>query len=165
MSAPDPNKLYEIAIAEYRFQVQLNWDRTKHYFVYNGALIAAAGAIFKLGESEAVDIVVACLLGLAFFNSAAGVRAIKKGHEYYERDRARMAELEKVLTLDQPLREGGASVAMMKTAGMRAEHGEEDLKRGWFATITNQQIALQVLMALLSFAGSAAAIAHACHAF
>ncbi len=157
-------KLYETALAEYRFQVQLNWDRTKHYFVFNGALLAAAGALFKVGEFPVVHVIVGCLLSLACLNALAGVTAIRKGHEYYERDRARVAAIEKLLTLDQP--QGGPEgpiLAMTKTAGMREEHGQGEFKRGRLSTITSQAVALQWVMAIFALGGAVAAGLHALH--
>ena len=38
-------RLYEIAVEEYRFQVQLNWNRAQYLLGFNTAVIAAGAAL------------------------------------------------------------------------------------------------------------------------
>jgi hypothetical protein len=51
---PDVQKQYELVLQEYRFQVQLNWDRAKHFLIFNTAILAAGGNYAS--SSGAVDV-------------------------------------------------------------------------------------------------------------
>jgi hypothetical protein len=86
-------KVYDAAVAEYRFNVQLNWDRIKFYLGLSISGIAAGTAIFKI---YADNYVAAFLLMVYFFTLAAvtlfGSQAITKGKEY-----SRQAVLTKTL--------------------------------------------------------------------
>lgn len=85
---PDIEKQYANVLAEYRFQVQLNWDRTKHYFTFNTALLGAAVALYKLDESWPARAGVSALLLIAATNSIHDAFAVGRGHEYYRSHRA-----------------------------------------------------------------------------
>lgn len=86
-------KVYDAALAEYRFNVQLNWDRVKFYLGLSVSGIAAGTAIFKL---YADNYAASFLLMIYFFILAAvttfGSQAIAKGKEY-----SRQAVLTKTL--------------------------------------------------------------------
>lgn len=45
-------KLYEIHLAEYRFQVELNWKRTQHLLGLNSAMLAAGVGVLRLANGE-----------------------------------------------------------------------------------------------------------------
>jgi hypothetical protein len=96
-------QLYEIAIEEYRFQVRLNWDRTKFFFTLNSALVAAAAALIKLGESEISYFYVALLFGTGALTSWMGKKAVQRGHEYYRNTRWKKTVIEDQLGLHKPL--------------------------------------------------------------
>jgi hypothetical protein len=115
-SRADLQKQYELVLQEYRFQVQLNWDRTKHYLVFNTAIFGAAGILYKNATTWPPQAAVTALLVVAAFNSYAGMRAIELGHEFYQNIRHTKAELEKALGLDQ--------YAIRSTPGMRRDHAE-----------------------------------------
>ncbi|MGE8126904.1 hypothetical protein ACQKQD_07990 [Methylobacterium sp. NPDC080182] len=86
-------KVYDAAIAEYRFNVQLNWDRVKFYIGLAVSGIAAGTAVFKIYNDS---FFASFLLMIYFFILAAvttfGSRAISKGKEY-----SRQAVLTKTL--------------------------------------------------------------------
>jgi hypothetical protein len=42
--------LYKVAVEEYRFQVQLNWDRAKYLLGFNTAIIGVGTGLFKIGS-------------------------------------------------------------------------------------------------------------------
>ena len=75
MSEPsdaDLKKQYEFALQEYRFQIQLNWDRAKHFLIFNTAAFAAAAALYKNASTPPTRAGVAALLLLATLNSFSG---------------------------------------------------------------------------------------------
>ena len=86
-------KVYDTSVAEYRFNVQLNWDRVKFYLGLSVSGIAAGTAIFKIYVD---NYVASFLLMIYFFILAAvtffGSQAITKGKEY-----SRQAVLTKTL--------------------------------------------------------------------
>lgn len=70
--SPDPEKQYGHVLAEYRFQVLLNWDRTKHYFTFNTVLFGAAVALYKEAVAWPAKAGISALLLIATFNSFHG---------------------------------------------------------------------------------------------
>jgi hypothetical protein len=109
-------KQYEIVLQEYRFQVQLNWDRAKHFLIFNTAILAAAVALYKNGATMEAKLGVAALMFLAAANSLVGRRAVGQGHEIYREIRSLKTELEKRLGL--------GPLAIRSTLGMKREHDE-----------------------------------------
>lgn len=92
MDRPELLQLYEVAIAEYRFNVQLSWDRLKFFVGLNLALIAALG----FGPSS-VPIAVGYLAGA--ITSALGALVVRKAHGYYQATRRHFQALERDLGL------------------------------------------------------------------
>jgi len=78
-------ELYKIAIDEYRFEVKLNTDRMIHYIVANSALLSVATGLLKLDGAHAVNLFVALVFVTGALTSYLGIRAIRKGHQYYHR--------------------------------------------------------------------------------
>jgi hypothetical protein len=110
----DLEKQYDRVLQEYRFQVQLNWDRTKHYLTFNTVLFAAAVALSNQGGSRVSFAGISVLLLIAALNSFFGQLAVKLGHEYYRSIRATKTSLEKALGID--------AHAINTTPGMKREH-------------------------------------------
>ena len=96
---PDLGAQYGHVLAEYRFQVLLNWDRSKHFFTFNTILFGAAIALYKQDSSWEAQAGVAALLLIVALNSFHGMSAIKRGHEYYRSIRKTKAVLEDELGL------------------------------------------------------------------
>jgi hypothetical protein len=112
---PDLQKHYEQVLAEYRFQVLLNWDRAKHYLIFNTAIFGAAAALYKGATSWASEAAVAALLLIATLNSFAGQLAVALGQQYYRNIRDTKTALERDLGLEQ--------YAIVSTPGMGRAHG------------------------------------------
>ena len=55
--------LYKVAVEEYRFQVQLNWDRTKYLLGFNTAIIGVGTGLIKIGSHSAAT---PLLIGIFF---------------------------------------------------------------------------------------------------
>lgn len=77
--------LYKIALEEYRFEVQLNNDRTFRFLVFNAAALSVGTGLLKTGGVVATNIFVVLLFLAGAMAARLGIRAIKKGHEYYRR--------------------------------------------------------------------------------
>lgn len=148
-------KQYEYVLQEYRFQVQLNWDRAKHYLTFNTTVLGGAIALSKSADSCAAKLGVFALLLVAALNSFAGSNATRVGHEYYQRIRATKSQLERKLGL--------GSHAIQSTPGMRRDH--DDLPEGVpaassrrFSSIVLQTRLLLTILMLLSAAGALIAL-------
>jgi hypothetical protein len=139
-------KQYELVLQEYRFQIQLNWDRTKHYLVFNTALFGAAVALYKDASTWAPEAAVGFLLLLVALNSIAGQRAVAVGHEYYRGIRSTKTRLEKELGLDE--------FAIASTPGMRREHDMDAKGTPRGGTIARDIRALLVAIAVFGGGGA-----------
>lgn len=141
MRDEDRLALFKVGVEEYRFQVLLNWDRTKHHLLFNAGLLGIATALMKLNPSASSDALVAALLLLGSVNAAGGAHAVKVGHDYYRRARTKMTSQEKALgLLDDPELQ---AFSLTTTPGMREEIAHiqqrpEDTKRPRLGNITDQ---------------------------
>lgn len=57
-------KLYELAIDEYRFQVQLNWDRSKYLLGFTVAIIGLGAGLLRVGDRASPFLVFVFAVGL-----------------------------------------------------------------------------------------------------
>ncbi|HYE91597.1 MAG TPA: hypothetical protein VEA38_11285 [Terriglobales bacterium] len=134
--------LYKHAIDDRNFQVTLNWDRTKHYFVFNAAIFSVAGAVAHLGDSYKVA--VAACLALVAINANFAAFAIWKGHEYYRQSRRRMKDIERRLMADD--------LAANTTRGMARDTARQStVPLADRFTITNTAIVLQIYIGIAAF--------------
>lgn len=77
--------LYEIAVLEYRFQVQLNWDRAKYLMGFNVAIIGLGTGLVQVAGT-----VTRLLLGIFVVGAASAVLsvfAVRVQHAYYQASR------------------------------------------------------------------------------
>lgn len=83
----DPNilDLYKIAIEEYRFEVRLNWDRTRYYLAFNAAIVGVGAGLLRLGTELAASVFVAFVFAMGIISAWLGVQSIKRGHQYFLR--------------------------------------------------------------------------------
>jgi len=103
----DLRALYQEALAEDRFQVQLSWDRTKFALTLNGTILAAAVALtslasVNLGRMLSVLVFVAGAVAAAF-----GIKAAREGKGYHRAANVKKVLYERALGLDEPVPEGG----------------------------------------------------------
>jgi hypothetical protein len=148
---PDLNKQYELVLEEYRFQVQINWDRAKHFLVFNTATLAAAVALYKTGSTWPSKAGVMALLLLSALNATFGQHSVGVGHAYDQSIRDLKTRLEKDLKLED--------YAIVSTPGMQRGHGTAPdgtpkyREKRW-GKITFQIRALLVIIAALSALGT-----------
>lgn len=150
----DLEKQYERVLLEYRFQVQLNWDRAKHYLTFNTLLFGAAVALSKDASSSMSYAGVSALLLIAGLNSGLGWFGIGKAHEYYREIRSIKAALETALNLGK--------YAIVTTPGMKRDHdlasaGTPASGANRLGKITMQIRWLLVVIGVFAFVGAACA--------
>jgi hypothetical protein len=148
-------KLYELSLLEYRFQVLLNWDRSKQMLVIDGVLLAAAAAIYRL-DPIGTPAIVGVLFALVSLTSLLGIAGTQRGHAYYRATRETKAKYEQKLGLDK------LGLALETTAGMKETHRPEEapLSRrlqfwSWIGKLT---VHLQFLFLAAAGAGIAGAV-------
>jgi hypothetical protein len=104
--------LYKIAVDEYRFQVSLNWDRSKYFLAFNTAVIGVGTGLVNAGRTLATPLLVGIFaVGLA--SAALSAVAVRLQHGYYHSTRDRMLSLATQLGIE------GLGVAT--TPGARGE--------------------------------------------
>lgn len=85
MNQEELRELYRIAIEEYRFQVNLNWDRTKFYLGLNLTVIAGAAGLVNPAKTWQGQIISSAIFFVGFFIALAGGKALTQGHKYYRK--------------------------------------------------------------------------------
>jgi hypothetical protein len=153
---PELLKLYEAAVAEYRFQVQLNWDRAKHYLVFTGVLLGAATGLVRLGDAGRSEWLLGLMLLFTGLNAISGGYSVGRAHQYYRNARTKKAVFEQVLGLSPPVPgfSPGTSFAIETTPGM--EPAETAGRRARLRLTITRQIAI-----LLFVVGAGATVAAA----
>jgi hypothetical protein len=157
-------ELYKIALEEYRFEVKLNNDRTFRFLVLNAAALSVGTGLLKTNGLPASNIFVVLLFFAGAMTSVLGIRAIKKGHEYYRRAIYKKTLIETRLGLHHPLDDlklagvnteyPGATLAIATTVGQSEineilQHPESWIKRP-LRTGTIMQAGVAVLWLLLA---------------
>lgn len=158
---------YRLALDEYRFNVQLGWDRTKSFLLLNSALLAAAAGLIRLDADPVARVTSALVLVVGVLTSLLGAASSSKSHEYYRAAAIKKAFVERELGYFTPLEESAdplACLALSTTRGMR-EHDHMLAAPGqWLrrperpGSILWATRSLFYLFALLNSAGLAAVI-------
>lgn len=119
-------KLYELAVDEYRFQVQLNWDRSKYLLGFTVAIIGLGAGLLRVGDRASPFLVFVFVVGL--FASLLSLLVIHLQHGYYQRTRDVMTAQGRGLGL--------AERAVSTTPGARGE------RTTWSSRLLKVQTAL-----------------------
>lgn len=101
---PDPSdetlrEQYSRAIAEYRFQVELNWRRSEYFFVLNVGVLIAAATMFA--SDKVPSQLVAVLFAVGALLAALSFLANDVQHGYYTSARDLKQALEEKLELHE----------------------------------------------------------------
>lgn len=89
-----------------------------HYIVANSALVSVGAGLLRVQGDSVIDLFVALIFIAGTFTSVLGIRAIRKGHEYYRRTIRKKVVIEDLLGLTTPLiAYGGATLAIATTTG------------------------------------------------
>lgn len=76
-------KVYDSAVAEYRFNVQLAWDRNKFFLTLISAIIAAGVGFIKVAsESKAASVFLFFLFGVSIAITMYAIEALSTGKKY-----------------------------------------------------------------------------------
>jgi hypothetical protein len=108
--------LYKTAIDEYRFEVNLGWERQKFFVGLNVSLLAAIAGFARLGTGDNHN---ALLAGALLANAATGILGIfviLKSHRYYRNARAHFQRIEHRLGY------AASGLALQTTPGMKEGH-------------------------------------------
>lgn len=105
--------LYKVAVEEYRFQVQLNWDRAKYLLGFNTAVIGVGTGLIKLGSSGQASPLLIGIFVVGLVAAALSGCAVYLQHNYYRSTRDQMISLGRQLNL--------RTSAVATTPGIRGE--------------------------------------------
>lgn len=114
-------KLYAIAVDEYRFQVNLNWERMKFYLSLNLILLGLGAGFLNLQEPSRYNPLIAAFFVAAMLCCILGVLAIQKSKRYYQLTIFKKTLVEDQLNLLERLRGYPSSLAtlgLLTTDGM-----------------------------------------------
>ena len=136
---------YAHALDEYRFQVQLNWDRTKYLLTLDIGVIPAGTALLGLPRVDRGLVAAVYLTGIAV--SVLGVVTLRTQRDYYQSARQLKGELEERLGL--------GDLALQTTPGMRAG---QSVPRG-LKSVRSVQMAIFVVLGLVHLGGVAITLA------
>src|ERR1700730_16124846 len=76
--------VYSTAIDEYRFNVQLGWDRTKFFLLLNSGLVAAGVGLLKVAEDSVLSSSFLVMFFLmAILISVFGLKMVNIAKAYY----------------------------------------------------------------------------------
>jgi hypothetical protein len=164
-------KVYGASIDEYRFNVQLTWDRTKFFLLLNSALLAAGIGLLKIAEGSlltSVFLILFFMLSIGF--SVFGLETATVGKAYYreavftktlvERE---LGLLDPIPGLDDPranlsiaVTQGQRNIQAILSGETRPEPGDTRIARGTVAW--NAQMAFWVLIVIETLAAIAALV-------
>jgi hypothetical protein len=133
--------LHKTAIEEYRFEVNLGWDRQKFFVGLNVSLLAALAGFAKLGGEQAHNGPLICALFADAATAVVGILVVQKSHLYYQNARDHFQRIERRLgyvTTD---------LALQTTSGMKEGHDAAP-RLGRIRTVTLTTVVLGLLAAL-----------------
>jgi hypothetical protein len=136
--------LYEYALEEYRFQVNLNWNRTQYYLTLNVGIIGIATGIVQFAKGRVGNLTAGIYLAGAVC-CALSILASTTQQSYYRAARDHKAALEDQLAL--------GDLAIRTTIGM----GSLEKRLGKVTTMLS--VVLSVLL-LVNLAGVALVLAN-----
>lgn len=105
-------ELYKLALEDYRFQVQLNQDRSRYFLVLNLTVIGIATGVVQLGQGS-VSVLVAFLYLAGFLFCLFSIFALQAQRKFYHSARDQKRYFEERLML------GETSITPVDRAGSR----------------------------------------------
>ena len=117
-------KVYGSALDEYRFNVQLGWDRSKFYLTISTTAIAAGVGLMKLSsDSVSASLFLAAYFGLLIGLTYLGYETLLVSKRYYRQALLTKTLVERELGLFKPLQgleeDADMHLAIAVTPGMR----------------------------------------------
>lgn len=114
--------VYRMALEQYRFEVQLNWERTKSYLVFSVAVLGVGTGLISLADSGPLTLLVVLVFGVGAGASLLGFRMIAIGRQYTRATMLKALLAADELGLTRPLRgvdDPLATHAIGTTSGLR----------------------------------------------
>lgn len=148
--SPSGAEIYRHAIEEYRFEVQISWERTKFYLGLNMALLAAVATLLRIESDSWWPLIGISIVGLLV--SGLGISTIRTGHEYYRRTVWKKTLIENALGLNEPV---GSQTDQYGTWAIATTATQEDTdailrdKETWMARKIEPQKITWKLIALM----------------
>jgi hypothetical protein len=115
-------QLYKIAVDEYRFNVQMGWNRQQYYLIFNTAITGLGATLLDQGGTIK-QIFAGLVFLLGIFACIFGRYAIRKSHQYYRRAAYKKTLIEDQLGLLNHLPQypyAGANLSIATTSGMHS---------------------------------------------
>jgi hypothetical protein len=134
--------LYKVAVEEYRFQVQLNWDRTKYLLGFNTVIIGVGTGLIKIGSHSTATPLLIGIFVVGLVAATLSIFAVYLQHSYYRSTRDRMVALDRELSLQ------GRGIAT--TPGIRSERIDFVSRLG---RVQNILYSLLLIIALIDVLG------------
>lgn len=94
-------QLYKIAVEEYRFQVNLNWQRSQYFLGLNAIIIGVGAGLVQLqptGTEDGAPLTVAVFL-VGVVLAMSSIFGLWQQHAYYRKARDRMLDVGDLLDL------------------------------------------------------------------
>jgi hypothetical protein len=129
-------------VEEYRFQVQLNWDRTKYLLGFNTAIIAVGTGLIKIGSHGVASPLLVGIFVVGLVATILSACAVYLQHNYYRSTRDRMVALDERLELKD--------TGVATTPGIRSERISLVSRLG---RVQNILYTLLVIIALVDILG------------
>lgn len=116
-------KVYDAAIAEYRFNVQLSWDRNKFFLTLISAIIASGVGFIKVAsESISSSIFLLCFFMVSVFITMYAIDALSTGKKYVREANYKKMLIERELGLLETMphfKTQRSNLSMSVTSGQR----------------------------------------------
>jgi hypothetical protein len=141
--------LYKVAVDEYRFQVNLNWERSKYFLAFNTAVIGVGTGLVKVGDASLATPLLVGVFAVGLVAAALSALAVNLQHAYYRTTRDRMLALANQLDIQ--------AWGVASTPGARRERATV---AGRLGKVQNILYTLLVIAAVVDVLGMAYVLAH-----
>jgi hypothetical protein len=137
-------ELYKHAIDEYRFEVQLGWDRLKHYFLVNAGLTTVAATLLKVGSTPSfgLDAMTAAVFFIGVVSAVLGILAVFRAREYYKVTVFKKTLLEHLLGYDQRIDGQNSELADLAIGTTRGQRRPLEILKWTTADVARPRLSL-----------------------
>ena len=118
-------ELYRIAVEEYRFNVDLTWDRIRFYVGLHMALVAVTSTLLRIESEARIPFLPIAVVGAVA--SFLRIHTIRKGHEYYRRSIYKRTLIAERLGFNQRLDEYPYELATLAVTPTESQAQSRDI--------------------------------------
>ncbi len=144
-------ELYKTAVEEYRFQVNLNWDRNKFYVLLNSGLITASCGLLRTSGFKFAEFLTLPLFILGFLAAWLGYKTLIKGIEYRRRAVIKKTQIEQKFTTYSDILPIDTTEGMRQAQDLLADPEAYYQKTPRFGTISYFLAALFIVLMIVNF--------------